>query len=198
MTSASPVSNNVLDMSKYSGRRVARGPERPTARASAPSSPVAGRSAGRGLFLLAGGITVTLIAWGVLVFIAIEFGRQARTGSGAAWGLLGLATVGAAACLYLTLLLAMKTVEVMQRKPAVPADVPPTVPSPRLITTESSAPPSPSSASPPPSPSSSSSSVLTSSSSSTSSSSRPAPRRVRQSVQHSRRPARTPGKRVKR
>lgn len=198
MTPTSAVSNNVLDMSKYSGRRVARGPERPTARESAPSSvssaPSSGRgSAGRGLFLLAGGITVTLIAWGVLVFIAIEFGRQARTGSGTAWGLLGLATVGAAACLYLTLLLAMKTVEVMQRKPVAAAltEAVAAVPAERLVTGVTAAPSPPPASSPTPS--------SPSSSSSRSASSRPAPRRARQSEHHSRRAAaRTPGKRVKR
>ncbi|QLQ10460.1 MAG: hypothetical protein HZY75_08770 [Nocardioidaceae bacterium] len=44
-------------------------------------------------------------AWYGLVKAAIYFGHEGRVGSGAAWLLLGLATVGAIACLALVLAL---------------------------------------------------------------------------------------------
>lgn len=54
---------------------------------------------------LAGGITVTVVAWGFLVAQAISFGTEARDGQGSAWVFLFLATVGATACLFLTIIL---------------------------------------------------------------------------------------------
>ena len=59
----------------------------------------------RTTLLLALGVTVTLVAWGVLVLAAIDFGREARGGEAAAWAFLALSTLGAAACLFVTLLL---------------------------------------------------------------------------------------------
>ena len=59
----------------------------------------------RTVLLLAAGLTATLVAWGVLVFVAIDFGLEARSGQPAAWVLLALSTLGAAACLFVTLLL---------------------------------------------------------------------------------------------
>lgn len=53
----------------------------------------------------AGGITLCVIAWGYLVYMAIDFGSSARTGSGGAWLLLILAAIGAAACLFIGLML---------------------------------------------------------------------------------------------
>ena len=59
----------------------------------------------RRLLLLALGITLTLVAWGFLVWAAIDFGARARDGEGAAWAFAALATVGATACLLVTLIL---------------------------------------------------------------------------------------------
>jgi hypothetical protein len=53
----------------------------------------------------AAGITVTLVAWGFLVGEAIDFGGKARNGESGAWLFLVLATLGATACLLLTLIL---------------------------------------------------------------------------------------------
>ncbi len=53
----------------------------------------------------AGGITLCVIAWGYLVYMAIDFGGSARTGNAAAWLLLVLAALGAAACLFIGLML---------------------------------------------------------------------------------------------
>lgn len=59
--------------------------------------------------LLAFGITLSLVAWGYLVYAAIDFGASARQeNSGAAWGLLALAAVGAVACLFLALMLIVR------------------------------------------------------------------------------------------
>ena len=63
---------------------------------------MANRDGGGGLSNLralgtATGMTLTVIAWGVLVFAAIDFGRTAREGSGRDWILLVAAAVGAIA-----------------------------------------------------------------------------------------------------
>lgn len=46
-----------------------------------------------------------MIAWGYLVYAAIDFGSSARSGNGGAWLLLVLAGLGAAACLFVGLML---------------------------------------------------------------------------------------------
>jgi hypothetical protein len=60
------------------------------------------------LLLLALGITVSLVAWGYLVYAAIEFGGEARDGESEAWWWLGVAAGGAAACLFVALMLAAR------------------------------------------------------------------------------------------
>ncbi|MBU1801148.1 MAG: hypothetical protein KKA97_02685 [Actinobacteria bacterium] len=57
------------------------------------------------LLLLALGVTASVVAWGYLVFAAVDFGGAARDGDGAAWGFLALASLGAVACLFLGLIL---------------------------------------------------------------------------------------------
>lgn len=57
------------------------------------------------LLLLALGITLLVVAWGYLVYAAIDFGATARGGDPAAWGFLALASVGAVACLFTGLML---------------------------------------------------------------------------------------------
>ncbi|MFT4287742.1 hypothetical protein [Nocardioides sp.] len=58
-----------------------------------------------GLVLLALGITLALIAWGYLVWAAIDFGADGRGGDTRGWWLLGLAGIGAVACLFVALML---------------------------------------------------------------------------------------------
>ena len=67
-------------------------------------------------------VTGTLVAWGVLVYAAIDFGGDARSGEATAWVFLVLATLGAAACLFVTLLLGARisTVVKDQEAPARP------------------------------------------------------------------------------
>ncbi len=53
-------------------------------------------------------MTCTVIAWGLLVFAAIDFGGKARDGEPGNWWFLALATIGAMACMFLAILLASR------------------------------------------------------------------------------------------
>ncbi|GAA4118947.1 hypothetical protein GCM10022215_21070 [Nocardioides fonticola] len=66
---------------------------------------------------LAAALTALLVAWGYLVVVAVDFGGRARNGSGAAWFLLALATVGAVACLFLALLVGVRLVRLVLNPP---------------------------------------------------------------------------------
>lgn len=68
--------------------------------------------------LLTLGVTATLVAWGFLVRAAIDFGGQARAGASTAWAFTALATLGAACCLFVTLILAGRLVDAF-RTPAL-------------------------------------------------------------------------------
>jgi hypothetical protein len=57
------------------------------------------------LLLLALGITAAVVAWGYLVYLAIDFGTAARDGDSTGWWMLALATVGAIACLFVGMML---------------------------------------------------------------------------------------------
>ena len=46
-----------------------------------------------------------VVAWGYLVYAAIDFGGEARDGRDEAWLYLAVAAVGAAACLFIALML---------------------------------------------------------------------------------------------
>ncbi len=46
-----------------------------------------------------------MVAWGYLVYAAIDFGTAARDGNSSAWTFMGLACLGAMACLFVGLLL---------------------------------------------------------------------------------------------
>lgn len=70
----------------------------------------------RTTILLALGVTASVVAWGVLVFAAIDFGREARSGEGAAWFFLALSTLGAAACLFVALILGARLLSILQGK----------------------------------------------------------------------------------
>lgn len=70
----------------------------------------------RGLALLALGTTGCIVAWGVLVALAVGAGRQLEAGGGA-WTVLVMATMGAAACLLLGLLLGVRLVTLVRDEP---------------------------------------------------------------------------------
>jgi hypothetical protein len=57
------------------------------------------------LAVLALGVTACLVAWGYLVWAAIDFGAAARGGDGDAWRWLVVASLGAVACLFAGLML---------------------------------------------------------------------------------------------
>jgi hypothetical protein len=63
--------------------------------------------------LLCAGITASVIAWGFLVYAAIEFGVTARTGQASAWLFMGLAALGAMACLFFGLMLGSLLLETL-------------------------------------------------------------------------------------
>lgn len=80
------------------------------------------------LLVLALGITACLVAWGYLVYVAIDFGSAARRdGDGATWGLLLLAGVGAVACLFLGFMLIARLTRALTET-AAPSDEPPEPP----------------------------------------------------------------------
>ena len=75
----------------------------------------------RTILALTLGLTVTLVAWGVLVLSAIDFGGEARSGGqGTAWLFLALASIGAAACLFVTLLLGARLLTLLQGREQPP------------------------------------------------------------------------------
>jgi hypothetical protein len=60
------------------------------------------------LLLLAVGVTACVVAWGYLVYAAIDFGSTARGGDSRAWWFLAVASLGAVACLFVGLMLAVR------------------------------------------------------------------------------------------
>ena len=66
------------------------------------------------LLLLALGITLCVVAWGYLVYAAIDFGSEARHDNDSqAWVYLGVAAVGAVACLFLGFMLVARFARAM-------------------------------------------------------------------------------------
>jgi hypothetical protein len=51
---------------------------------------------------------VAVLAWGYLVYAAVDFGTSARGGDTNAWWFLGLAAAGAVACLFVGLMLVVR------------------------------------------------------------------------------------------
>jgi hypothetical protein len=65
------------------------------------------------LLLLAVGVTLAVVAWGYLVYAAIDFGASARAGQSGSWALLALASLGAVACLFVGLLLVARLLRML-------------------------------------------------------------------------------------
>jgi hypothetical protein len=107
-----------------SGKRAAPGRHTGQARLADSPSPGGGSRGSTGpLLLLALGITAAVVAWGYLVYLAIDFGTTARDGDGRAWWFLGVATIGAIACLFVALMLGARLVRRM-RATAAPSGPP--------------------------------------------------------------------------
>jgi hypothetical protein len=94
---------------KHAGKRRAEPGPQPPGREIGESS---GRSPAK-LLALAVGVTLAIIAWGYLVYAAIDFGAEARGGEGGAWWFLGLASLGAVACLFVGLLLVARLLRML-------------------------------------------------------------------------------------
>jgi hypothetical protein len=63
------------------------------------------RTLNKAALAIGAAITLCVVAWGYLVYAAIDFGTAARGGSSSAWTFMGLACLGAIACLFVGLLL---------------------------------------------------------------------------------------------
>ena len=99
---------------KHAGKRRAEPPPPDVSEASGTSSagPPSGRSSGQ-LLLHALGVTLCVVAWGYLVYAAIDFGTSARGGDRRAWAFLGLASLGAVACLFTGLMLVARLLRML-------------------------------------------------------------------------------------
>lgn len=76
-------------------------------------------------------MTVCVIAWGYLVYAAIDFGTAARGGSGgSAWLFMGLASLGAIACLFVGLLLVARLMRALGITSPPPSSSTPSEPRP--------------------------------------------------------------------
>lgn len=74
-------------------------------RAGSRRGPKKARSFQPSLLGLAVGVTLAVVAWGYLVYAAIDFGASARGGDSQAWMFLAVASLGAVACLFIGLML---------------------------------------------------------------------------------------------
>ena len=63
------------------------------------------RTLNKAALVIGVGITLCVVAWGYLVYAAIDFGTAARGGESSAWLFMALACLGAIACLFVGLLL---------------------------------------------------------------------------------------------
>ena len=90
---------------KHAGKRRAEPPPRATRESTVTEGGTpSGRSRAK-LLVHAVGVTLCVVAWGYLVYAAIDFGASARGGDSQAWLFLGLASLGAVACLFIGLML---------------------------------------------------------------------------------------------
>jgi len=97
-------------------------------------SPRPARTLGRAALAICVGITLCVIAWGYLVYAAIDFGTAARGGSGSsAWALMGLASLGAIACLFVGLLLVSRLLEALRGSSSSSEDAASPPPGPRPV-----------------------------------------------------------------
>ena len=85
------------------------------------------RSLNKAALALGAAITLCIVAWGYLVYAAIDFGTAARGGSGtSAWAFMVLACLGAIACLFVGLLLVARLTRALGiTAPPPSADEPP-------------------------------------------------------------------------
>ena len=98
-------------------------------RAGSRKGPSAPRPLNKAALVIGAAITLCVVAWGYLVYAAIDFGTAARGGNSSAWMFMGLACLGAIACLFIGLLLvarlmrALGITEAPEKGPAEPRPV---------------------------------------------------------------------------
>lgn len=81
------------------------------------------RTLNKAALALGAAITLCVVAWGYLVYAAIDFGTAARGGSGGStWAFMALACLGAIACLFVGLLLVARLMRVLGITEAPPSD----------------------------------------------------------------------------
>lgn len=83
-----------------------------------------------GLLALALGVTLAVVAWGYLVYAAVDFGSKGRGGDDRAWWFLGLAGVGAVACLFIGLMLIVRLLRTLGLTSGPEPEAPEVVPDP--------------------------------------------------------------------
>ena len=76
-------------------------------------------------------MTLAVVAWGYLVYAAIDFGATARDGNPDAWWFLAVASLGAVACLFVGLMLVARLLRRLgiTSGPATDGSAPPSAPS---------------------------------------------------------------------
>ncbi len=67
------------------------------------------------------GVTLLVVAWGYLVYAAIDFGSEARGGRTEAWWFLALASLGAVACLFAGLMVIARILRLLTASPPGPS-----------------------------------------------------------------------------
>jgi hypothetical protein len=98
---------------------VSTGGKRAASRRAAPAP----RTLNKAALGLGVAITLCVVAWGYLVYAAIDFGTAARSGSdGSAWSFMALACLGAIACLFVGLLLVARLMRALGITQPPPSD----------------------------------------------------------------------------
>jgi hypothetical protein len=84
------------------------------------------RTLNKAALVIGVGVTLCVVAWGYLVYAAIDFGTAARGGESSAWTFMALACLGAIACLFVGLLLVARLMRALGiTSPPPSADQPP-------------------------------------------------------------------------
>ena len=92
-------------------------------RAGSRRAAPAPRKFNKAALALGAAITLCVVAWGYLVYAAIDFGTAARSGSGgSAWSFMALACLGAIACLFAGLLLVARLMRALGISQPPPSD----------------------------------------------------------------------------
>ena len=91
-------------------------------RAGSRRGAAAPRTLNKAALALGAAITLCVVAWGYLVYAAIDFGTAARGGSSSAWWFMALACLGAMACLFVGLLLVARLLRALGITAPPPSD----------------------------------------------------------------------------